>query len=67
MNKTQSGGLLIGIAVLLNIVGRLMLAATRASQNVVIAGLLAILMLASVVIGLFGLFRLISGLLNRKS
>ena len=66
MSKVQSGGILIGVAVLVNVVGRLLLAATRGGQNVGVAGLLAILMLASVVVGLFGLFRLISGLLSKK-
>ena len=65
MTKVQSGGLLLGIGIVLNVIGRLVAPQVRASQNVTFAGLLVVLMLASVVVGLFGIFRLIVGLLNR--
>ncbi len=65
MNKAQSGGLLIGAGVLLNIVGLLLTPTARAGHTLVGAGLIAALMLASVVIGLFGLYRLIVGLASR--
>ena len=67
MSKVQSGGLLIGIAILLNITGRFLAPAIRSSQNVTVAGLMALLMVASIVIGLFGLFRLVSGLAGKRS
>lgn len=66
MSKTQSGLILIGIAIVINLVGRLLLGVTRDSNNVGIAGFMALIMLASVVMGLFGLFRLISGLISKK-
>jgi hypothetical protein len=67
MSKVQSGAVLIGIAVLVNVVGRILQAAMHGGQNVGSAGFLAIVLTASVVVGLFGLFRIISGLLAKKS
>ena len=66
MSKVQSGGLLIAIAVLLNIGGRFLPLGARDSQSAGSATFLAILMFASVVVGLFGLYRLISGLVGKK-
>jgi len=66
MSKVQSGLLFIGIAVLVNLGGRLLPALPPGSQNIGYAGFVVVLMLGSLVFGLFGLFRLISGLLQKK-
>ncbi|MBV9865445.1 MAG: hypothetical protein JO316_08855 [Abitibacteriaceae bacterium] len=66
MNKVQSGLLCIGLAVLMQVVGRLLITAMRPSPNVVLAGLMALWMFVSVVLLLFGLFRLITALLHRE-
>jgi hypothetical protein len=66
MSKTQSGLILIGIAIVINVVSNLLAATTRNNQNASIAGFVALLMFCSVVVGLFGLFRLISGLLSKQ-
>ena len=66
MNKIQSGALLIGLAVIVNVAGRLLMAVAQKNQPVELAGLMAFIMLSSVVVGFFGLFRLISGLTNKK-
>ena len=66
MNPVQSGGLLIGIALVLNLVGRLLTPAVQASGSVPLAALLTALMLVSLVLGVFGLVRLIRGLLGPR-
>jgi hypothetical protein len=66
MSKTQSGLILIGVAIAVNLVMRLLVGAIDNSQSVGFVGLMAVVMIASLVIGLFGLFRLISGLLSKK-
>jgi hypothetical protein len=50
----------------MNVLGRLIIPATRANPDVVVATLMAVWMIASVVLVLFGIFRLIMGLATRK-
>jgi hypothetical protein len=66
MTKVRSGLVLIGIGVLLNILGRVAIVALRQQRNVGIAGLLFLIMLGSVVIGIFGIVRLVSGLIRKS-
>jgi len=66
MSKTQSGLLLVGVGVALNILGRLVSPLAREQQSVGVAGALLILMLASVVVGLFGIVRLVTGVITKS-
>lgn len=66
MTKTQSGIVLIVIAAVLNFTGRIVSEATRDSRDVGIAGAIAILSFISLVVGLFGLFRVIMGSRSKK-
>lgn len=66
MNNIQSGGLLIGIGIVLNLVLRLFAPLARKSHSIAFAEILAIFMLVSAIIVLFGLYRLIMGLVNRR-
>lgn len=66
MNKVQSGLTLIGIGVLLNILGRVIIPYTRSSPNVIVAGVMALWMIASLILVLFGLFGLIVSLATKK-
>lgn len=67
MTKTKSGLVLIVVGVGLNVLGRFTLRLPLPVPSLLFkAGLEAILMIASVVIILFGLFRLIVGLLSNN-
>ncbi|HZO91621.1 MAG TPA: hypothetical protein VFB38_25085 [Chthonomonadaceae bacterium] len=66
MNKVQGGAILIGVAIVMNIVGRLFALAAHDSRNLTVAGILAVWMFVSIVIGIFGLFHLIVGLIKRS-
>lgn len=67
MTKTTSGLTLIAVGVGLNIAGRLVLRLHPAAPSLLIlAGSQAILMISSVVVALFGLFRLAVGSMSRK-
>lgn len=65
MPPVQSGSILIVIGIVMNLLGRLALPAVRHSASVPLAGLMAAWMIASVVVALFGLYRLIVGLARR--
>lgn len=65
MTRVHSGLIMIGAGILMNVVGRLLMAATSGSPNPALAGFFLVWMAASVVLGLFGLFRLITGLVRR--
>ena len=58
----------MAVAFAMNMTGRFMLsqAWVITSTSLLVAGFFALLMVASLVVGLFGLFRLIVGLLIRK-
>ncbi len=64
MSKTQSGLVLMGVGIVVNVVNRGVLAATSNVHDVSLAGLLLLLQFASVVIVLFGLYRLVCGLVT---
>lgn len=66
MKKWQSGLLILGVGVVLNVLGRLAIRMVGEQQGVAMAGALLILMLGSVVIGLFGLVRLVIGLITKS-
>ena len=68
MTKIKSGVILIAIGIAMNLVGRVVAVGTDAktSPSVMVAGILALWMIASVVVCLFGLFRLIAGLVSKK-
>ncbi len=68
MIKIKSGVILIAVGVAMNLVGRVVASDTDAktSSSVMVAGILALWMIASVVVCLFGLFRLIAGLVSKK-
>jgi hypothetical protein len=65
MNTIQSGLIFIVAGIVMNLLGRLIIPATRANPNVVTASFMAVWMIASVVLVLFGLFRLVVGLVAR--
>ena len=67
MNKIQSGLILIVAGIGLNVLGRLLIPVTRPNPSVVVASLMAIWMVASLVLVLFGLFRLIVGLVTKNN
>ena len=66
--KVKSGLVLIVIGIGMNLTGRTLgtQAWVLASPSSVLAGFFALLMVASLVVGLFGLFRLMVGLLGQK-
>ncbi len=66
MSKVQSGLVLIGVGVAMNLLGRLFLTVVRSLSNLLLTGLMAFWMFASVVVALFGLFRLVVGLVSRN-
>lgn len=66
MNNIKSGGILIGIGIVLNLILRLFAPMAARSRNVPATELLAIFMLVSAIIVLFGLYRLIVGIATRK-
>ncbi len=66
MTKVRSGLLLIGVGVFLNLLGRLLIYTAGQQQSLILAGTLFILMLLSVAIGIFGLVRLIAGLITKS-
>lgn len=66
MNKIQSGLILILVGIVLNVLGRLIIPFTRANPSVLIASVMAIWMIASVGFVLFGLFRVIVGLVTKN-
>ncbi|HEX8835116.1 MAG TPA: hypothetical protein VF719_12985 [Abditibacteriaceae bacterium] len=66
MNKIKNGLIIIVAGILLNLLGRLIIPVTRANPNAVVASLMAIWMIASVVLVLFGLFRVIVGLVTKN-
>ena len=65
MEKSQKGLMLIGIAVGINLLGRGVIAAMGPSQDLTGASVMLAVMFVSVVLGLFGLFRLIVGLIQK--
>ena len=66
MQRWQSGLLLIGVGVALNVLGRLVSGVAGGQTSLVLAGMLSILMLGSVVVGIFGLIRFVIGLLTKS-
>ncbi len=67
MTKIKSGLILIAVGIGLNIFGRLVATfAPTLMASLPITGTLALLMVASVVLVLFGIFRLIVGLVSKK-
>lgn len=66
MKKTHSGLALIGVGVGLNMVGRLLSAPIGERQSLVLAGALLALMILSVAVGLFGIVRLVVGLITKS-
>lgn len=68
MTKGKSGAVLIAVGVAMNLVGRVVAVGmdAKTSPSVMVAGILAFWMIASVVVCLFGLFRLIAGLVRKK-
>jgi hypothetical protein len=65
MNRTQSGVALILVGIVMNVLGRLLTTLVGPPQNPALAMLALLWMVAAVVIGLFGLFRLITGMVRR--
>lgn len=65
MTRVQSGALLLAVGVGLNFVGRFYTDAMNSRTGVGWAGFAFLIMFASVVIGLFGLVRLIMGLVKK--
>jgi hypothetical protein len=66
MNQVQSGLIFIVVGIVMNVLARLIIPATRANPNAVVASLMAAWMIASVVFVLFGVFRLIVGLVTKN-
>lgn len=66
MTKVQSGGILIGVALVINLIGRGMMHTAISGHSVGLAACVTFIMLASAVIGLFGLFRLIMGMARKE-
>lgn len=68
MSKVKSGLVLVAVAIGMNVTGRIMASQlwVLASPSPMFIGFFALLMVASVVVGLFGVFRLVVGLLTRK-
>ena len=66
MTKTKNGLILIGTGILMNVMGRILMGLLRDTNGVVISGFFALWMLASAVVLLFGIFRLIMGLISRS-
>lgn len=66
MRRWQSGLLLIGVGIALNVLGRLVINMVGEHTSLVLAGMMFILMLGSVVIVLFGVIRLIVGLITKS-
>ena len=65
MTKAKSGGVLIGVGMLLQLLGRGISTFAATRTDLALAGLTALLMFASVVVILFGLFRLVTGLISK--
>jgi hypothetical protein len=66
MSRVQSGLVLIGVGVALNVIGRVLSAVAGQQQGLIGAGLLLIIMLSSVVVGVFGIVRLVIGLATKS-
>ncbi len=66
MTKVQSGAILIGVAIVINLIGRALIGVVKRGNSVTMATLLGLLMVASIVIALFGLFRLIMGMKDKN-
>lgn len=66
MKRWQSGLLIAGVGIVLNALGRLAIRMAGEQQSVAVAGALLILMIGSVVIGLLGLIRLVTGLITKS-
>ena len=66
MSKVQSGGILIGVAIIINLIGRALMRAAIGGHSVGLAAFVTVVMLTSAVVGLFGLFRLIVGLARKE-
>jgi hypothetical protein len=66
MKKWQSGLLVIGLGFALQIVGRLLGKVPLASTNVVFAGAIFCIMLVATAVIIFGLIRLLLGLITRS-
>lgn len=62
MPKAQSGGILIAVGYVLNFVGRML----RDNSGRDMAGGVALVMFVAVVLILFGLFRVVSGLISKS-
>jgi hypothetical protein len=66
MKRWQSGLLIAGVGIVLNALGRLAIRTAGEQQSVAVAGALLILMIGSVVIGLLGLIRLVTGIITKS-
>lgn len=68
MSKLKSGLVLIAIGISVNVIGRVMISQpwVLASPSPVFIGFFTLLMVASLIVGLFGVFRLVVGLLGRR-
>lgn len=66
MSKKQSGFILILIAVIMNVVGSLLSSVANTTGSAALVGFVALLMFSAVVVGLFGLFRLMVGLITKS-
>ncbi len=60
MSGRKSGLFLILAGIVLQIVGRLLLSQAKAAPNVILSGLAALMMFSSLVVIIFGLFRLLT-------
>ena len=66
MTRVRSGLVLIGVGVVLNLLGRLVTRMAGEHQGVGMAGALLVIAAGSVVICLFGIIRLVHGLVTRS-
>jgi hypothetical protein len=65
MSRVQSGAIILGIGVALNLVSRVIPRPTSGPPDLFGAGFVALLALVSVVMVLFGLFRIIHGAITK--
>ena len=66
MTKVQSGLTLVAIGIMMNIVGRVIISHINGNHNVALASFMAVWMIASAVVPLFGLFRIVMGLRSKN-
>lgn len=65
MKKIRTGLIFIVAGIVMNVVGRVIISANQATPNVVGAGLMAVWMIASIVLVLFGVFQLVVGFVSK--